>query len=103
MIRALFIVSAILMQASPSANSTPATAAAPASATVSPLTVTGQTPISKRRDVDPSAVVCHDEIPIGSRFPKKVCATNAAFAERAREDREMVNEWQNTPITTSKQ
>jgi len=104
MISALFAAATILAQAAPAAESAPAAAAAPpASSTVSPLTVTPEKPISKRHEVDPTRVVCHDEIPIGSRFPKKVCATNGAFAERTRENQELVRDWQNAVISTSKQ
>jgi hypothetical protein len=99
MISALFAVSVILMQAAPSAS--PASPAPPASTTVSPLTVRPEVPITKRHEVDPKAVVCHDELPIGSRFAKKVCASNEAFAERTRQDQEMVREWKATPISSS--
>jgi hypothetical protein len=103
MISALFVAAAILVQAAATAESAPAAAAPPASATVSLLTVTPEKPISKRREVDPTQMVCHDELPIGSHFPKKVCATNGAFAERARENQELVRDWQKATISTSQQ
>jgi hypothetical protein len=65
-------------------------AAAP-SAEVSPLTVTGKRiPESQR---DPNEMLCHDEIPIGSRFPKQVCGTRRQFAERRQIDQEQLYEW----------
>lgn len=76
-------------------------AAPPAAKTVSPVTVTPTKPISKRREADPNAVTCHDELPPGTRFAIRVCATNRQFAERTRDQQELVREWQSTPITTS--
>jgi hypothetical protein len=64
---------------------------APTSADVSGVTVTGKRiPESQR---DPNEVLCHDEIPIGSRFPVKVCATRRQYAERRQIDQELVYEW----------
>ena len=70
MISALFAAAMILAQVAPAAEGAPA-AAPPGSSTVSPLTVTPEKPISKRHEVDPTRVVCHDEAPIGSRFAKR--------------------------------
>ena len=64
---------------------------APTTADVSGVTVTGKRiPESQR---DPNEVLCHDEIPIGSRFPVKVCATRRQYAERRQSDQELVYEW----------
>jgi len=71
----------------------PAAAAKPAAsgADVSGVTVTGKRiPESQR---DPNEVLCHDETPIGSRFPKKVCATRQQYAERRQMDQEQLYEW----------
>ncbi|HZZ68297.1 MAG TPA: hypothetical protein VFE18_08995 [Phenylobacterium sp.] len=76
-----------------------APAAPPGGADVSGVTVTAQKPISKRREVDLDAVTCHDELPPGTRFKIKVCATNRQFLERTREQQELVREWQATPVT----
>lgn len=101
----------VLAQAAPAAApvvspqaAPPAEAAAPSSSsTISPLVVTGRKPISKRREVDLNEITCHDELPPGTRFKIKVCATNRQFAERTREQQEMVRDWQNTPKSTQAQ
>jgi len=105
MFSALIAAATILMQAAPAADPAPVASVAPASPekTVSPVTVTPTPSISKRREVDPTLVVCHDELPIGSRFAKKVCASNGEFAERTRLSREQVREWQRAVISTSHQ
>ena len=76
----------------------PGAAAAPT--TVSPIVVSPKVTISKRRDVDPDEVTCHKELPPGTRFAIQVCATNRQFAERSRDQQELLREWQNTPVTT---
>ena len=108
MIAAQIAAAIVLIQAGPAAapDATPAppASAAPATSekTVSPVTVTPEKPISKRREVDPNAVTCHDELPPGTRFAIRVCATNRQFAERTRDQQQMVREWLNTPKTSSK-
>jgi hypothetical protein len=80
-------------------DSTVQRAAATSDKTVSEVTVEAQKSISKRREVDPNQVSCHDELPPGTRFKIKVCATNRQFAERTRDQQQMVREWLNTPKT----
>jgi hypothetical protein len=104
-IAALFILGQAGLAAAPDATPAPPASAAPAAQasankTVSPVTVTRQKPISKRREVDPNEVICHDELPPGSRFATRVCATNREFAERTRDQQELVREWQDAPIST---
>lgn len=81
----------------------PAPAATPGGKDLSGVTVTARKPISKRREVDLDEVTCHDELPVGTRFKIKVCATNRQFLERTRDQQELVREWQNAPVTTSRQ
>ena len=70
---------------------TPAEAAKPAGHDVDGLTVTGKRiPDSQK---DPNEVLCHEEIPIGTRFPVKLCATRRQFAERRMLDQEQLYEW----------
>ena len=69
----------------------PPAASPPAGADVSGVTVTGKRiPESEK---DPHEVLCHEEAPLGSRFPVKVCATREQFTERRREDQEQLREW----------
>ena len=106
MIAAQIAAMIVLTQAGPVAASdatpAPPESAAPASSdkTVSPVTVSPDKSISKRREVDPNAVTCHNELPPGTRFAIRVCATNRQFAERTREQQQMVREWLNTPKTS---
>jgi hypothetical protein len=68
-----------------------AQAAKPPAHDVDSVTVTGKrVPESQR---DPSEVLCHDELPIGSRFPKKICGTRRQFTERRMVDHEQLYEW----------
>ena len=58
---------------------------------VDSVTVTGKRiPESQK---DPNEVLCHEETPIGSRFPQKICATRRAYAERRQMDQEQLYEW----------
>jgi hypothetical protein len=69
----------------------PAQAAKTDSHNVDSVTVTGnRIPESQR---DPTQVLCHDELPIGSRFPKKICGTRRQFTERRMVDHEQLYEW----------
>ena len=55
------------------------------------VTVTGKRiPESQK---DPTEVLCHQETPIGSRFPKQVCATRRQYTERRQMDQEQLYEW----------
>jgi hypothetical protein len=91
MLSALLTATVLFFQAAP-----PATPAAPSAApdkTVSPLTVTPAPSISKRRELDPTVVVCTSELPIGSRFPVKTCATRRERQERTQVDQMEVRRW----------
>jgi hypothetical protein len=91
MLSALFTATVLFFQAAP-----PATPTAPSAApdkTVSPLTVTPAPSISKRRELDPTVVVCTSELPIGSRFPVKTCATRRERQERTQVDQMEVRRW----------
>jgi hypothetical protein len=70
---------------------TPAEAAKAPGHELDGVTVTGKRiPESQK---DPTEVLCHEEIPIGTRFPKKVCGTRRQFTERRQLDQEQVYEW----------
>ena len=106
MIGAPIIAAMVLAQAAPeAAATTPSAQAAPpsASSTVSPVEVQGQKAISRRREVNPYELTCHDELPPGTRFKVKVCATNRQFQERTAEQQAMVRDWQKQTITSKQQ
>ena len=44
--------------------------------------------------VNKDGMVCHTEEVLGSRIPKKVCMTPAAAADRAAQDRQMLDHLQ---------
>ena len=69
----------------------PASNAKPAANGVSGVTVTAKK--RERDDVDPTEVVCHNETPIGSRFPQKVCARRQEVTERRNVDQQEVRRW----------
>jgi hypothetical protein len=82
---AVLSFAAVLAQAAPAAASVTTPGAPPAAAPkagkdLSCVTVTGQK--RARDDVDPKEVICHSELPIGSRFAVKVCARREEIAER---------------------
>jgi hypothetical protein len=90
MFGAVLAASMLFFQAAPAVSMpapTAVAAGAPASSSVSPLTVTGKKADSEKE------IVCHTEPVLGSLFPKKVCASRQAIAERTREDQEQVREW----------
>ena len=99
MLGALLTVAVLFAQAAP--QSAPASAAPPASIApaatrpsangVSGVTVTGK--LRQRDDGDPKEVVCHSELPIGSRFPQKVCARREDIADRRNQDQQEVRRW----------
>jgi hypothetical protein len=99
MLGALFTVAALFAQAAPdSAPASPPASAAPATATAStpPHGVSGVTVTAKPKakgDVDPKEVVCHSEAVLGSMFPKKVCASREAIADRRNVDQAEVRRW----------
>jgi hypothetical protein len=87
------MIGALLTAAWLFAQSAPVAAAPPADKTVSPVTVTPAPSISKRREADPGGVVCTSELPIGSRFPVKTCATRRERQQRTQEDQMEVRRW----------
>jgi len=96
MIGALLTVAVLFAQASPDAA--PAPSAAPPASTAKPSAngVSGVTVTAKpkqRDDVDPKEVVCHSEMPIGSRFPQKICARREEITERRNVDQAEVRRW----------
>jgi hypothetical protein len=94
MFSALLSAAMLLFQAAPAAALTaPSAPSAAPDKTVSPVTVTPAPSISKRRELDPSVVVCTSELPIGSRFPVKTCATRGERQQRTQEDQMEVRRW----------
>lgn len=91
MLSALLSAAMLFFQAAPAAA--PATPSAAPDKTVSPLTVTPAPTISKRHDLDPAVVVCTSELPIGSRFPVKTCATRRERQQRTQEDQMEIRRW----------
>ena len=93
MLGALLTLAVLYAQAAPDAAQTQAAtpSAAPPASTAKPSTngVSGVTVTATQRqrdDVDPKEVVCHSEMPIGSRFAKKVCARREDIDDRRRTD-----------------
>jgi hypothetical protein len=64
---------------------------------VSGVTVTGKQALTDEQAAN--AVVCHDEPVLGSRFPKRVCATRRALDERKEGDKEVARDFQRSIIT----
>jgi hypothetical protein len=83
----------VLVQAAPAAapDATPAAATPKGGKDLSGVTVTAQK--KARDDVDPKEVICHSELPIGSRFPVKICARREDIAERRFVDQMEVRRW----------
>ena len=97
MLGALLTLAVLFAQAAPPAPPS-ATSAAPPGAVAKPAAngVSGVTVTAtkkQRDDVDPREVICHDETPIGSRFPKKVCARREDIADRRTGDQQEVRRW----------
>ena len=86
MLGALIAAAIMLQAASPSAASAPAPAVKPN--TVDPAVVT-----AKAKD-DPMKIVCHSELPVGSRLPVKRCETKGEADMRKFEDRQMLEKAQ---------
>ena len=95
MIIALFAAAVLFAQAEPAAApaAAPPASSAAGDKTVSPLTVTPTPSISKKRELDPTVVVCTSEIPIGSRFPVKTCATRRERGQRTQDDQLELRKW----------
>lgn len=91
MLSALISAAMLLFQAAPAAA--PVAATAPPDKTVSPVTVSPGPSAEKRREADQTVVVCKSEIPLGSRFPVKTCATRQARQERTLEDQMEIRRW----------
>jgi hypothetical protein len=76
---------------STTAPPTPPAAGKPAGNDVDGLTVTAKRlPDSQK---DPGEVLCHDEIPMGTRFPVKVCAKRGDYADRKQIDDMELRKW----------
>jgi hypothetical protein len=86
MLGAVLTFAVVLAQAAPASapaatqSEAPAAAKPAAGKDLSGVTVTGRK--TARDDVDPKEVICHSELPIGSRFAVKVCARREDVAER---------------------
>jgi len=91
MLSALLTAAMLFFQAAPAA--TPPAPSATPDKTVSPLTVTPAPSAAQSREADQTVVVCTSEIPLGSRFPVKTCATRRARAERTQEDQMEIRKW----------
>jgi hypothetical protein len=94
--KAILVVGALLALAAPAAAQTTSPADPPTVATLAPKApptssknLSGVTVTAKKAasDLDQKEVVCHKEAVLGSLFPKQVCATREARAERTRQDR----------------
>jgi hypothetical protein len=84
MISAVLAATVLFFQAAPAAD--PPSAAAPAAPgkNVSPVTVTGK---GSHATIEAGGtVVCHDEVRLGSLFPKRICARKDELLQRTRED-----------------
>jgi hypothetical protein len=92
MISSLLAAAAIFAQAAPAAApaaaadpaATPPAAQAPPSS--APHDVSGVTVAGAKKGSDQKEMVCHTEPVLGSMFPKKVCASREASAERRKND-----------------
>jgi hypothetical protein len=86
MISAVLAATVLFFQAAPAADQPPAAAAvATPGKSVSPVTVTGKGAHAATPG-DEATVVCHDEIRLGSLFPRRICARKDELAQRTRED-----------------
>jgi hypothetical protein len=82
MISAVLAATVLFFQAAPAADHPGAPAPAKS---VSPVTVTGQGARTST-PTDGATVVCHDEVRLGSLFPKRICARKDEILQRTRED-----------------
>lgn len=105
MIAAVFIAAALLGQAAAAPAADPK-AASPAP--VAPVTVTGKTPeqLAVEREALETKIICHNEVVLGTLFPKKVCTTRREMRDRTGIDQASVRQSQalspmsgNTPST----
>jgi hypothetical protein len=84
MISAVLAATALFFQAAPVADHAAAAPSAAPAKSVSPVTVTGQG--SHATTEAGGTVVCHDEVRLGSLFPKRICARKDEVLQRTRED-----------------
>ena len=85
MISAVLAATVLFFQAAPAADQPPAAPAATPGKSVSPVTVTGKGAHASPPG-DEATVVCHDEVRLGSLFPKRICARKDELIQRTRED-----------------
>ncbi len=92
---ALTAASVLLMQAAPSVAPTTATQPSATAPTPSNNNLSGVTVTAKRQkgNEDPNEVICHSELPMGSRFAVKVCATRQELNERRISDQMEIRRW----------
>jgi hypothetical protein len=85
MISAVLAATVLFFQAAPAADPPASAPVATPGKSVSPVTVTGK---GARTAVpsDGATVVCHDEVRLGSLFPKRICARKDELLQRTRED-----------------
>ena len=90
MLSAVLATVALIFQAAPAADHTAATQPG---RNVSPVTVTGQ---GSHASVEAGGtIICHDEVRLGSLFPKRVCAHKDELLERTRTDQQETRAAQN--------
>jgi hypothetical protein len=85
MISAVLAATALFFQAAPVADPAAAAPSAAPAKSVSPVTVTGKGARTST-PTDGATVVCHDEVRLGSLFPKRICARKDELLQRTRED-----------------
>ena len=95
MITPLLMAAAIFAQATPAAAPAAASSAPSAAppAAGAPKDLSGVTVTGQKKGSDPTEVVCHSEPVLGSMFPKKVCASRQAIAERRDQDQAELRKW----------
>jgi len=96
MIAPLLMAAAMFAQAAPAAAPAAAASAAPSAAPPAagaPKDLSGVTVTGQKKGSDPTEVVCHSEPVLGSMFPKKVCASRQAIAERRDQDQAELRKW----------
>jgi hypothetical protein len=85
MISAVLAATVLFFQAAPAADHPAVAPSAAPAKSVSPVTVTGKDARTST-PTDGSTVVCHDEVRLGSLFPKRICARKDELLQRTRED-----------------
>jgi hypothetical protein len=93
MISAVFAATVLFFQATPAVDHPAAATATPPGRSVSPVTVNGQ---GSHASVEAGGtIICHDEVRLGSLFPKRVCAHKDEMLERTRTDQQETRAAQN--------